>query len=65
MSEWISVKDKLPKEPGYYLVCWFRCSGPVIDIVYWRGKTTWARGNQRITYWMPLPNPPEKVSEDD
>ena len=64
MSEWISVKDKLPKEPGYYLVCWSLPIGPAIDIVYWRGKT-WARGNQRITYWMPLPEPPKRSSEDN
>lgn len=48
MSEWISVKDRLPEEQGYY-----------IDIVYFRGKTKWAKGNERVTHWMPLPELPK------
>lgn len=61
MSKWISVKNKLPEAQGYYLVSYY-CStfdAYYIDIVYFRGKTKWAKGSERITHWMPLPELPK------
>ena len=64
--EWISVEDRLPDEAGQYLVAFHPCH---YDMVYadktfvgmdsFRGKTSWAqRKYQRVTHWMPLPQPP-------
>ena len=63
MSEWISVKDRLPDKAGDYLVAlpykWTGGIDWVIDRIYFRGKTTWATANKRISHWMPLPEPPK------
>jgi hypothetical protein len=56
MSEWISVKDRLPEEAGYYLVyprdkyhtSWFN-----------RGFAVTTLYSIKVTHWMPLPQPPE------
>lgn len=63
MPEWISVKDRLPKHKGDYLVYWKweslqDWSSDNIEIVYFRGKTQWAKRNNDITHWMPLPEKP-------
>lgn len=63
--EWISVKDRLPDEKGYYLVCWVWAEGTEweeknIDKVYFRGKNHWAKDEKLIHYWMPLPEPPKE-----
>ena len=59
MSEWISVKDRLPEHKGYYLVYWQRYgSRDYIEIIYFRGKSRWATANDIITHWMPLPEKP-------
>jgi len=68
MSEWISVKDRLPEGDGFVLVYWKRrfilrnCddlshpSGiePVLE--------EWLRiyGHPFVTHWMPLPEPPKE-----
>lgn len=66
MSQWISVNDRLPKEKGEYLVAYHPCywdnvsEGTVVGIDSFRGKTQWAKKKyQRVTHWMPLPDPPE------
>ena len=63
MSKWINVKDKLPEHKGDYLVYekWIirgRISDS-IEIVYFRGKSYWAKSNENITHWMPLPEKPK------
>lgn len=62
--KWISVNDRLPDKAGDYLVAiadrWRGKTNWIIDRVFFRGKTTWATGNQEIEYWMPLPAPPEE-----
>lgn len=67
MSEWISVKERLPKTPGEYLVAYHPCYWdnvlPEIRVGTdsFRGRTTWAKKKyQRVTHWMPLPEPPEE-----
>lgn len=32
MAEWISVKDRLPKETGYYLICLYYPQFEIFDI---------------------------------
>lgn len=68
MSEWISVKDRLPEKIGYYLcyldndtikVCKFTC-GIRNDSLYWR----WDNQNwTAVTHWMQLPEPPKEESK--
>lgn len=67
VQEWISVKDRLPEEKGEYLVAYHPCYWDDVKeyVTYtgidtFRGKTTWAKKKfQRITHWMPLPQPPK------
>ena len=66
MSEWISVKDRLPETKGEYLVVYNPCHWDCVEdetkvgIDSFRGKSAWAKKKyQRVTHWMPLPNPPE------
>ena len=59
MSEWISVKDKLPPTAGHYLVIadWMG----VIEKGEFNGKDKWHIHNHLfdVTHWMPLPEPPK------
>lgn len=67
MSEWVSVKDRLPDEKGRYLVAFYPCQWDHVSktalytgIDTFRGKAAWAkRKYQKVTHWMPLPQPPE------
>ena len=68
MSEWISVKDRLPKDGIPVLAFVF----DTIEVGYIETLTTddyefhWIgdhnyidKGHRAITHWMPLPKPPE------
>lgn len=58
MSEWISVKDRLPNEKTRVLV-FVPHGNRKIDIDGMVGRI-WVRWNGRVTHWMPLPEPPEE-----
>ena len=58
MSEWPSVKDRLPDEKTRVLV-FVPHSNRKIDIDGMVGRI-WVRWNGRVTHWMPLPEPPEE-----
>lgn len=76
---WISVKDKLPKEDGKYLVWWSGSLASYPEILeysrsrksfgYWddeEGGMIWYRKASKgcgISHWMNLPEPPEGVSD--
>ncbi len=65
MSEWISVKDRLPESDDYVLCYRDSCglSSRIMVGFYLRGKwTCGAIGN--VTHWMPLPEPPEEVQNE-
>lgn len=48
--KWISVKDRLPEAPGYYLT-WGSCGPEVLHFAFrWRAD---------VTHWMPLPEAPK------
>lgn len=64
---WISVKDRLPAEDGFYLVGGGDKRGRVVNILYYDSKSEKFKGHwaeevfdvSDVTHWMSLPNPPE------
>lgn len=62
MSEWISVKDRLPEKDGRYSVFLGNRKHKVIEVDFYLarfGSFGWAGD---VTHWAPLLEPPE--SED-
>ena len=75
LSNWISVKDRLPKETDNYLtLTWFEEEQEYgYDVITYDISTKkWLKINMdfrledvpNVKYWMPLPEPPEEVSGD-
>ncbi len=68
MTNWISVKDRLPEKSGEYLVAFHPCYWKQIEydtiavgLDTFRGKTSWAKKKyQFVTHWAPLPEPPKE-----
>ena len=58
MSEWISVKERLPAHNGDVLTF---CAGKVIINRFCAGMFIYGKC-YGITHWMPLPEPPEEVN---
>ncbi len=61
MSEWISVKDRLPEDDTHVLINDGDNTGiGVYDIEdeLWTAQTWWSEYHL-VSHWMPLPNPPE------
>ena len=60
MSEWISVKDRLP-ETGNWCLCF---ADRQVEILFLDGTNPvfWLQlgdFEHEVTHWMPLPEPPE------
>ena len=62
---WIPVDERLPENPGEYLVTYHPCvwnsvtQKVRVGIDSFRGKTAWAkRKYQHVTHWMKFPEPP-------
>lgn len=76
MSEWISVKDRLPDADGIYLVCDRRLNGvPWVHTAgFKKTSSSWCeshgmyyddrygryREQDKFTHWLPMPEPPEE-----
>ena len=66
MSEWISVKDRLPETNKEVLVYRGGYIGGLMNVYTYVGNDTWEddygfwsrTDDDGITYWMPLPEPP-------
>ena len=59
MSDWISVKDRLPNDNERVLV---HVVGKPFNIDADRFfNSRWVRWNGVVTHWMPLPEPPEAL----
>lgn len=77
---WISIKDKPPKESGTYIVYthegasakgWVWCGNTVVVADYTFGIWWWHKnGNDfditnNVTHWMPLPEPPRMEENNE
>ena len=60
VQEWISVKDKLPKEHGYYRV-YHKNSKSISDRFYYKDCPDLFVNvmDDPITYWKPIEQPPK------
>ena len=61
MSEWISVKDRLPEKDGRYLAITKHYKQPVIAQYTKNEKYPWNWLMNNVTHWMPLPEPPKEA----
>lgn len=72
MSEWISVKDRLPDKIGDYLVhmhyvpngfgyavCTYLGDEGIDGVYGFSVPESQRRNGGKITHWQPLPNPPK------
>lgn len=66
-DHWTPVSVRMPETKGEYLVAYHPCywdrveDGTCVGIDTFRRKTTWAKKKyQRVTHWMPLPQPPKE-----
>ena len=65
VQEWISVKDRLPEESGYYLV--FTDIGRIALLAYSKKYQAFNAHDDSyleeyvipVTHWMPMPAPPK------
>lgn len=64
MSDWISVKERLPERAGVYLTY---MNGITQTAFYDRIEGIWVVGKNKlpVTHWMPLPEPPLEPSPED
>ena len=59
VDRWISVKDRLPEEIGYYLVVIGNEMLVSIDIAEY-SENRWHKHDE-VLYWQPLPDYPEAI----
>lgn len=66
--QWIDLKDKFPEKEKHVLVCFMDVTTPKICVASYDGLgwNHWPIGSFAgdgcifdVTYWMPLPEPPE------
>ena len=69
MSEWISVKDKMP-QPGRYVACIAKRNpfSRFMPMVARIEKNGWANPIteqyiSEVTHWLPLPEPPKEEKQ--
>lgn len=64
---WIPVTERLPGDFQKVLVFWREQSEPMIDTAFWQKDAKqfdgehWVRMEDKVTHWMPLPEPPKEV----
>ncbi|MBO9151895.1 DUF551 domain-containing protein [Chitinophaga sp. GCM10012297] len=62
VSPWISVEDRLPEKKGYYIAM---CLAPYKEpgLIHYHKNTGWQNGFYECSHWMPLPAPPESLTD--
>jgi hypothetical protein len=56
--EWISVKDRLPRKDGDYIV--YTPSSNISKVRKCSYTVLYGWGINEVTHWMPLPSPPKE-----
>jgi len=59
MMEWISVEDKMPEEGLLVVTISDHGDTKSLYTEYYAGNRFWSKAFNNVTYWMPLPSPPE------
>ena len=57
-TRWIPVTERLPEEDGYYLVCCQPYKAQWVTMQHYSPDSAFSGS---VTYWMPLPEPPEEA----
>lgn len=54
-DKWVSIKDSLPSENGYYITWWINPEES--GLIHYHIDGGWGNGfyTERVTHWMPLP----------
>lgn len=61
MSEWISIKDRLPENDALVLVCQQDVKDAATFIAFFiNGRWAILNNEFTVTHWMPLPEPPNE-----
>lgn len=60
-NQWTTVKHKLPKSTGEYIVWGYRNGSREIGILYFDGEFWSGEAGHPITHWMKLPKPPGTI----
>lgn len=69
ISNWISVKERLPKDGEYVLAYYGGFHGDIMDVLQWKDRM-WLdcmmteEPSEDITHWQPLPKPPKEEEHD-
>lgn len=57
-QRWVPVAERLPEEPGYYLVLDASGENAIHEIKFLAPESGTYVERRKITHWMPLPPPP-------
>ena len=61
-SQWISVEDRLPEGGAVLINSLSSFGSPVVSVAFIQGNSFYSGTSypvQRVTHWMPLPQPPK------
>lgn len=64
-SEWVSVKDRLPDSNNVVLACIDDGQCKIVRSAYVSsyGEWKWLDASQKVTHWMPMPDPPKEEKQ--
>jgi len=63
VMHWVAVKDRLPKDGGYFICCLengavTECQYEITMNKWWLGLDREVRQHNKVVYWMKKPKPP-------
>ena len=65
MSEWISVEDRLPDADTHLIICY---DDGLVGTAFFCNhlfQRDWKSNFNDVTYWQPLPDPPESATSEE